>query len=70
MKNQGKTRKKTKNNKEKNKKKKNKKDKKNKQNNNNNCYIFWILKIFGPLLAKFVALTFSEGSKKLTYNFK
>ena len=33
-------------------------------------WIFWILKNVGPLLAKFLALTFSEGSKNLAYSFK
>ena len=33
-------------------------------------WIFWILKIFGLLLAKFLALAFSKGSKKLAYSFK
>jgi hypothetical protein len=30
----------------------------------------WILKILGPLVAKVLALTFSEGSKNLAYSFK
>ena len=33
-------------------------------------WIFWILKNFVPLLAKFLALTFMEGSKDLAYNFE
>ena len=33
-------------------------------------WIFCILENFGLLLAKFLALTFSEGFKKLAYSFK
>ena len=32
--------------------------------------IFFILKNFGPFLAKFLALTFLEGPKNLAYGFK
>ena len=35
-----------------------------------NLISLFFLKNFGPLLAKFLALTFLEGSKNLAYNFK